>query len=360
MRNILVINPGSTSTKVAVFVDGEEQAASTAVHSPEELAAFASVADQARMREERVRAFVGEQGISLGALDAVVARGGLLRPIAGGLYGVNESMLADLRTARYGEHASNLGAMIAHSIAAEAGCGAFVADPVVVDEMEDVARISGLPWIVRRSIFHALNQKSVASRVAAEIGREYSECNFIVAHMGGGISVGAHRGGRVVDVNNALDGDGPFSPERSGGLPVKALADLCFEGQHAREEIGRMITGQGGLVAYRGTNRLDELRSLAGEGDAEAQLLCEALAYQISKEIAMHGATLSGEVDRIILTGGLAHDEVLVGSIRERVSFLAPVEVVPGEREMQALVESYLAAADGREQVKEYVNDEAV
>ena len=360
MRNILVINPGSTSTKVAAFADAEERAASTVVHTPEELSAFASIADQAGMREESVRTFLREQSIPLDSLDAVVARGGLLRPVPGGLYRVNESMLADLRTARYGEHASNLGAIIAHSLATAAGCGAYVADPVVVDEMEDVARISGLPGIARRSIFHALNQKSVARQVAAEIGREYSECNLIVAHMGGGISVGVHQGGRVIDVNNALNGDGPFSPERAGGLPVGDVVDLCFSGRQTKEQVDRMITGQGGLVAYRGTNRLDELRSWAEGGDEGAQLLYEALAYQIAKEIAMHGATLRGEVDRIILTGGLAHDDALVGRIRERVSFLAPVAVVPGEREMQALAESYLAAAVGREQVKEYLNDEAV
>lgn len=354
MRRLLIINPGSTSTKVALYEDEREASSATIEHPAAELAAYRRIADQTGFRLAGIRRFLAEQGCDLRTLAAVVGRGGLLRPIAGGTYRVDAGMLADLAAARYGEHASNLGAILAHGLATEAGCRACIVDPVVVDELEDVARISGLPGIPRRSIFHALNQKSVAREVAARLGRSYADCRFIVAHLGGGISVGAHAGGRVIDVNNALDGDGPFSPERSGGLPAGQLADLCFSGHHTLAEVRRMITGQGGLVAYRGSNRFAEVSAAARAGDVQAALLCAALAYQVGQEIAKHGATLAGKVDRIILTGGMAHDPDLVGRIRGHVAFLAPVEVVPGEREMLSLARGFLAVAEGREPELEY------
>jgi butyrate kinase len=351
VRRLLLINPGSTSTKVALYEDQHEVEAASIEHPSSELAAFPCIAAQAGFRLACIEIFLAGRGAGLAA---VVGRGGLLKPISGGTYRVNAAMLADLAAARLGEHASNLGAILAHGLAEAAGCAAYIVDPVVVDELDEVARISGIPEITRRSIFHALNQKSVARETAERLGRPYAACRFIVAHLGGGISVGAHTGGRVVDVNNALDGDGPFSPERSGGLPAGQLAELCFSGRLSLAAVKKRITGQGGLVAYRGSNRFAELAAAARAGDAQAELLCAALAYQVAQEIAKHGATLEGRVDRIILTGGMAHDADLVERIRRRVGFLAPVEVVPGEREMLSLARGYLAVADGREPALEY------
>jgi butyrate kinase len=310
--------------------------------------------DQKNHRLQVIRSFLRNRRVNAADLDAVVGRGGLLKPVAGGPYTVNRAMLHDLQTGRYGEHASNLGGVLAWHIAQEAGCRAFIADPVVVDELNELARLSGLPEIRRRSIFHALNQKAAAREVAKKIGKKYTACRFIVAHLGGGISVGAHDRGRVVDVNNALDGDGPFAPERSGGLPAGQLAELCFSGRYSLADIKRKIAGHGGLVAYRGSNSLAGLKAAMTTGRPMARLLYRAMAYQVSKEIAMHGATLKGQVDRIILTGGMARDRSFVGEIKKRVGFLAPVVVVPGEREMAALANSVLAVLQGREKAKNY------
>lgn len=354
MYRILAINPGSTSTKVSYF-EAEDEIASEAVsHSAAVLKGVASLSGQCVFRLEGIRSFLAKYQIDLKEIDAVAARGGLLKPIHGGVYRVNALMLADLGSGRYGEHPSNLGAIMAHQLAVESCCGAFIVDPVVVDELEDIARVTGLPEIKRVSIFHALNQKSVAREVARKLGRKYEGCNFIVAHLGGGISVGAHRQGRVVDVNNALNGDGPIAPERAGTLPAFSLAELCFSGKYTLEQIKRKITGEGGLVAYKGTNSFGDLMALVDSGDAEASLLYRAMAYGISKQIAMHGATFAGKVDRIILTGGIAHNGDFVGLIRERVEYLAPVEVIPGEREMLSLVRGVAAALDGSAEVREY------
>jgi len=354
MQQILAINPGSTSTKLALVRDGEICAEEVLPHAAEELARFPRVADQAPMRLACVHEFLLRHGVPPAALAAVVARGGLLRPMPSGVYRVGPTMLADLRAARYGEHASNLGALLAQAIADAATCPAYIVDPVVVDEMDPVARLSGLPGIERRSIFHALNHKSAAREVAARLGKPYEACRFIVAHLGGGISVGAHAEGRVIDVNNALDGDGPFAPERAGGLPAGQLASLCFDGSVAHDEIRKRLTGRGGLVAYCGTNRLDEVRQAAAAGNAVAAQAYEAMAYQVSQEIAKHGATLAGRVDRIVLTGGMARDTAFVERIAARVRYLAPVEVVPGEREMISLARGCLAVLAGTEVAREY------
>ncbi len=351
---ILAINPGSTSTKLSLF-QGEQEVGSVQLpHAVEDLRGFARIMDQLPLRARAVEAFLAERGEEAAHLDAAVGRGGLLRPLESGVYAVDEAMLCDLESARYGEHASNLGAPLAWNVASRAGCPAFIADPVVVDEMDDVARLSGMPEIERRSVFHALNQKSAAREVAARLGRPYEECRFIVAHLGGGISVGAHAGGRVVDVNNALDGDGPFAPERSGGVPIGALVDLLESGRARFGELRSRIVGRGGLVAYCGTNSLKEAQEAADRGDRRACLAIEAMAYQVAKEVAMHGATLAGRVDRIILTGGMARDERFVRRIAERVSFLAPVEVVPGEREMLSLARNCLAVLTGAMQPHRY------
>lgn len=359
---ILALNPGSTSTKVALFecdapaCGGVREAWSdTQRYDADVLGRFAGVMEQEEFRLSEIRRCLEERDAHPSRLDAVVGRGGLLKPIESGTYEVNEEMLADLRSCRWGAHASNLGAPLAVRLAAEGGdIAAFIVDPVVVDEMMPLARLSGLPEIERRSIFHALNQKAVARRVAAELGRPYDECNLVVAHMGGGISVGAHEKGRVVDVNNALDGDGPFSPERAGSLPVGGLIKMAFSGDHEQVAMLKMLTGKGGLVAHLGTNDLREVVRRMDAGDERARLLFEAMAYRIAKEIGACAATLGGEVDAIVLTGGLAYNERFTGLIRERVEFVSEVKVYPGEDEMLALAEGAYRVLSGSEQARRY------
>jgi len=351
---ILAVNPGSTSTKVSLFLDSEEIHAESIHHGVEELAAYRRILDQAPFRESTVRSFLLQNAIDPASLSAVIGRGGLMRPIESGVYAVNDAMIEDLTSARFGEHASNLGAIIAARIAADAGCPAYIADPVVVDELEEAARLSGIPEIERRSIFHALNQKSAAREAARRRNSRYEELNMIVAHLGGGVSVGAHRGGRVVDVNNALDGDGPLAPERSGGLPAGQLVELALSGSMTPADLKKRITGRGGLVAYCGTNDLSEIERRMDAGDTRARAAFEAMIYQISKEIATHGATLSGKVDLIVLTGGMAWNKRLVEGILRRVSFLAPAEIIPGEREMISLAEAARSALCGDAVVRSY------
>ena len=364
---ILVLNPGSTSTKISLY-DGEaETFAQTLRHSADELAAYDTITDQAPMRRAAIDTFLSDHSIT--TLDAVVARGGLLRPVTGGVYQVDEAMVCDLRSAKYGAHASNLGAVLACDLALAQGCPAYIADPVVVDELDDVARISGIPQIDRRSIFHALNQKSAAREVCRAIGTTYEAANLIVAHLGGGISVGAHAHGRVVDVNNALDGDGPFSPERAGTLPAGQLAELVAQGDYELSAIKRLLTGGGGIVAHLGTNDVASLVTVAGwQADTafnetpqdssidprKADLILRAMCYQIAKAIAQYGATLSGKVDAIVLTGGIAHNQQIVDAIAERVSFLGPVHVIPGEREMVSLAAAASGALDGSRKILRY------
>ncbi|SHJ66256.1 butyrate kinase [Anaerobranca californiensis DSM 14826] len=351
---ILTINPGSTSTKIAVFENDNPLFEETLRHSAEELVVFKTIIDQYEFRKNVILKTLDEQGINLNKLSAVVGRGGLLAPMPGGTYEVNEKMLEDLRKGLQGQHASNLGGIIAYEIAEQFNIPAYIVDPVVVDEMEDIARISGMPEIQRKSIFHALNQKAVARRAANDLQGSYGDFNFIVAHLGGGISVGAHRKGKVVDVNNALDGEGPFSPERSGGLPVGDLVKLCFSNQFTQGEIMKKIVGKGGLVAYLNTNDGREVRKMIENGDKYAELVYQAMAYQVAKEIGSCAAVLKGEVDAIILTGGLAYDQVLVGWIKERVNFISDVLVYPGEDEMLALAEGGLRVLTGEEKPKIY------
>ncbi|MCL2609476.1 MAG: butyrate kinase [Treponema sp.] len=350
--DILAINPGSTSTKIAVFRDEKPIFEKTLRHTMEELAGFASIADQYAFRKGVLEAALAEAGIEPASLDAVVGRGGLLKPIPGGTYRVGEAMLADLRRSPLGEHASNLGGLIAYELASGAGIPAFIVDPVVVDELEPISRFSGHPEIPRRSIFHALNQKAIARRHCAEVGTGYFEATLIVAHLGGGISVGLHRNGRVVDVNNALDGEGPFSPERSGGLPSGDLARLCYGGK-SHAEIKRMITGNGGFAAYRNSTDMIDLERQA-ETDAELRLLFDAMAYQVAKEIAGVSVAAAGQVQAILRTGGLAHSKIVTGAIAERVRFVAPVHVYPGEDELLALVQGALRVLRGEEEAREY------
>lgn len=351
---ILVVNPGSTSTKIAVFENGREAAQVSMAHAASDLAPFRRVAGQAGFRLALIRRWLRVHGWAAQRWDAVIGRGGLLAPIPGGVYRVNARMRAHLRAGRYGEHASNLGGLLAHQLARAAGCPAYIADPVVVDELEPTARMTGLPGLERKSIFHALNHKSVAREVARSLGKPYARCRLIVAHMGGGISVGAHRRGRIVDVNNALDGDGPLAPERAGTLPAGQLVDLCFKGRFGRADLRRILAGGGGLVAYRGSNQFSDLMRARRAGDPQARLLFETLACRVAQQIALHGATLRGRVDAIVLTGGLAFERALVRAITARVRFLAPVTIIPGERELESLARAALSAARGRAPVREY------
>ncbi len=351
---ILVINPGSTSTKIGVYEDEKQVLDETLRHSSEEIAQYSSIYGQFEFRKDVILDVLREKNISINTLNAVVGRGGLLKPIEGGTYSVNESMLKDLKVVILGQHASNLGGIIANEIAKDLNIPSFIVDPVVVDEMEEIARISGIPEIERVSIFHALNQKAVAKRYANEVNKKYEDINVIVAHMGGGISVGAHKSGRVVDVNNALDGEGPFSPERSGGLPVGDLVKLCFSGKYTHDEIKKMINGKGGFVAHYNTN---DARTVAGamrDGDKKAEILLKAMAYQIAKEIGKCAAVLSGKVEAIILTGGIAYGKEIVDLIKERVEFIAQVVVYPGEDELLALAQGGLRVLKGEEIAKEY------
>ncbi len=354
MGPILAINPGSTSTKVAVF-DGEEAAfVETVAHRAADLAAYARIADQYPLRRDAVLLCLARHGLEPTALAAVVGRGGLLRPVPGGTYRVNARMLEELRAPAPREHASNLGAIVANEIASAAGIPAFIVDPVCVDEFEPLARISGLPEVERRSLSHALNLKATAKRAAADLGRPYEELDLIVVHMGGGISVSPHRHGRMIDVNQALDGTGPFSPDRAGGLPVGDVMRLSYSGRYTYEELFRRLTTQGGLVAHLETNDALEVERRIAEGDAHARLIYEAMAYQIAKEIGSMATVLRGRVDAIVLTGGLAHSEMLRGWLRERVGWIAPLMVYPGQDEMRAMAQGALRALEGREPALEY------
>ena len=351
---ILVINPGSTSTKVALFSNEQLLFDKKIEHSSEELSVFHKIIDQYEFRLGIILNFLKGKGIDHSALDAVVGRGGLLKPIASGTYRVNEKMLEDLHKGVSGEHASNLGGVLAHGIAEKLYIPSYIIDPVVIDEMKPVARISGIPEIPRISILHTLNQKAVARKAALDLGKNYKKVNFVVAHLGGGISVGIHCKGNIIDVNNALNGEGPFTPERSGGLPVGALVNLCFSGKFTKEEILKKIKGKGGLVAYLNTNDVREVIIRIEQGDKKAKLILEAMAYQVAKEIGAAATVLKGQIDAIILTGGIAYANEFVNMIRDRVSFISLVMVYPGEEEMLALCEGALRVLKGEEVAKIY------
>jgi butyrate kinase len=352
---ILAINPGSTSTKFSLFEEENLVFEFTLRHSLEELSGFKEITDQFHFRKKLIMDLLSERKTDFAEIKAVVGRGGLLKPIESGVYAVNEKMKQDLSSGKYGKHASNLGALIAGDIADSLpGSQAFIVDPVVVDELQPLARFSGLPSIKRRSVFHALNQKAVGRMYAASLKKKYEDLSLVIAHMGGGISVGAHHKGRVIDVNNALDGDGPFSPERSGGLPSGQLTDLCFSGKFTRDQVRAMITGKGGMVAYLGTNSFLEARQRASAGDDEAKMVINAISYQVAKEIGAMAVVLHGKVDAIILTGGLAYDDENVSIITAMVKSIAPVVIYPGEDEMKALAFSAMLAIEGKIDVKSY------
>lgn len=354
-RRILAINPGSTSTKIAVFQGTESIFLKNIKHSNEELAQFNNISEQFQFRKDIILQELVNADIKIDLIEAIVGRGGLVKPIESGVYDVNERLKEDLRVGILGEHASNLGGLIADDIAQSLpNAKAYIADPVVVDEMIDVARVSGHPKFERLSIFHALNQKAIARTFAKTIDKKYEEINVIVAHLGGGISVGAHKLGKVIDVNNALDGEGPFSPERSGTLPAGALAKLCFNGELSLDDLKKMIKGEGGLVAHLGTNDAYDIEIRAKEGDQKAKLIQDAMSYQVAKSIGAMATVLKGKVDGILLTGGIAYNPFLVDYVKEMVSFIAPIQVYPGEDEMKALAMNGYMVLKGDLVAKEY------
>ena len=350
---VLAINPGSTSTKVALYDEERPLLDLTLRHSTEELAEYPNVLDQLDWRRGLILSALREKEFKLQYLSAVIGRGGLIRPIPAGVYEVNSRMRYDLRNARM-KHACNLGGLLAAQIAHMAKVKAYIADPPVVDEMDDAARITGMPMCRRKSIFHALNQKATARLHCSRTGLTYEQTNLIVAHMGGGISVAAHRRGRIVDVNNALDGDGPFAPDRAGSIPASERIKACFSGKYTREELKKFVSSKGGLVAYLGTNSVIQVMERIDRGDQRARKVLEAMCYNIAKQIGAMAATLEGDVQGILLTGGIAYNEPVVEYIRRHCGFIAPVTVYPGENELEALMRNALAVLRGEVVPKVY------
>jgi butyrate kinase len=349
----LAIDPGSTSTKVAVdwnckFIAGHFD------HPRERLDGFSRISDQKTFRYDLIMEWLEREGLLDLSFKAVIGRGGLIRPVPGGVYGVNAAMIRDLTQGVNGQHASNLGGLLAHEFSLKFNCPAFIADPVVVDEMEPMAKLTGLDGLERKSIFHALNQKAVARKVAGQLGRAYEELNLIVAHLGGGISVGAHRKGRVVDVNDALSGDGPYAPERTGSLPVSGIAQLIRSGIYTSDTLVKTASGKGGVVSYLGTSDIRAIEKKVREGDKKAELVLSGMIYQIAKEIGSLSAVLCGNIDAIVITGGLAHSKTITYGLMERIGFLAPVMIEPGEQELKALVDAARRVCENKETIKFY------
>ncbi|WP_423126827.1 butyrate kinase [Gaoshiqia sp. Z1-71] len=352
---ILAINPGSTSTKFAVYFNEECKLSKVLRHSIDELSSYQTVLQQFDFRKGMIIDALMEEGFEVDRIKHIIGRGGLTYPLESGVYLVDNLMLGHAREGVYGQHASNLGPLIADYIANQIpGAKAYIADPVVTDELDEIARITGHPIFKKRSIFHALNQKATARAHALKVGTPYEQLRLIVVHLGGGISVGAHLQGRVVDVNNALDGDGPFSPERSGSLPVGQVIDLCFDPRWSKEEIRRMVVGEGGYVAYLGTNNAQEVEQRAADGDQQARMIQDALGYQVAKAIGEMAVVLDGQADGILLTGGMAHNKYLVEYIRKKTAFIAPMYVYPGEDELEALAMNALMVARGETPAKKY------
>lgn len=349
---ILVINPGSTSTKLAVYEDSIQVWRESIYHSAEELAPFHHINEQYEYRKKHVYTALEKAGISL-HFDAIIARGGLLKPIPGGVYRINEHIKHDLWHADM-EHASNLAALIADDIASHSGCPSFIADPVVTDELRDIARLTGIPEIPRISIFHALNSRAVSRQYAARIGQRYEDLNLIVVHLGGGISVSSHRHGKVVDVNNALNGEGPFSPERAGTIPARQLVDLCFSGKYKYEEIRKMLNGKGGLLAHLGTTDVATIVRWAHAGNAKHKLVLDAMLYTVAKQVGAMHVALECETDAIILTGGIAHSRYCTDKLCKWINKLAQVVIMPGEDEMGALAMNALGVLRGELPLQEY------
>ncbi len=350
---ILVINPGSTSTKIAVYDDEQPILLRNIRHSVEELSKFDCIADQRLFRRDLVINELEKLNMTL-RFDAIIGRGGLAKPVAGGVYEVNEQMCYDMYHSKR-QHVSNLGCIIAYELSIRIpGCRAYIADPVVVDEMDEFAKISGSPLMPRIPIWHALNQRAIGRRFARENGKRYEELNLIICHLGGGISIAAHRHGRAVDANNGLDGEGPFSPERAGSLPPADLIRLCYSGKYTEEQLLKRSSGQAGLAAHLGTTDVKAIIRRIEDGDKHAELLINAMIYQTAKCIAAESAVLCGDIDAILVTGGMAHADYVTSRLRKRISFLAPVHIYPGEDEMEALALNALAVLRGQREAQIY------
>jgi len=352
---ILAINPGSTSTKMAVYEDKQPILVRNIPHSAEELDSFETIIEQHEFRRKLILDELHRSNIPLN-FAGVIGRGGLVKPIDGGVYEINDQMLDDtLHGCVMHNHACNLGCLIAHEIASQIhNCRAFIVDPGVVDELSPPARISGSPLMPRICIWHALNQRAIARRYAQEIGKTYEELNLIICHLGGGISIAAHKHGKAIDANNALDGEGPFSPERAGSLPAADLIKLCFHGKFTEKELLKLIVGKAGLTAHLGTNNLVEILNKISGGDQHARLIVDAMIYHTAKAIAAESAVLCGQIDAILLTGGMAHSKYIVDGLKQRLNFLAPIHIYPGEDEMEALALNALAVLQGQQEIKTY------
>ncbi|EOS28199.1 MAG: butyrate kinase [Kineothrix sp.] len=350
----LIINPGSTSTKIGVFEDETLLFEETLRHSTEEIAQYASIVDQKDFRKNIILDLMKEKDFDMNSLDVIVGRGGMLKPVAGGTYPVTDDLLEDLKVGVQGQHASNLGGILAKEIGDSIGAPSYIVDPVVVDELMPIARYSGVPEFPRASIFHALNQKAVAKRYANEKGVSYDSLNLIVVHMGGGVSVGAHEKGKVVDVFNAVDGDGAFSPERAGGVPTGALVKMCFSGKYTEKEVYKKLVGNGGFNAYLNTNDMRDVDKMVDDGDEKAAEIREAFILQVAKDIGSMACVLKGKVDQIIMTGGIAYDKAVTEGLKERAAFIAPVTVYPGEDELLALAQGAIRVMTGKEEAMVY------
>ena len=350
----LIINPGSTSTKIGVFEDETLLFEETLRHSTEEIAQYASIVDQKDFRKQIILDLLAKKNFDINSLQVIVGRGGMLKPIPGGTYAVSDELLEDLKIGKQGQHASNLGGILAREIGDSIGVPSYIVDPVVVDELMPIARYSGVPELPRTSVFHALNQKAVAKRYAKEKGVSYDSLNLIVVHMGGGVSVGAHEKGRVIDVFTALDGDGAFSPERAGAVPSGALIKMCFSGEYTEKEVYKKIVGNGGFNAYLGTNDMRDVAKMIADGDAHADEVREAFILQVCKNIGSMACVLKGKVDRIIVTGGIAYNKEVVDKMEERAGFIAPFTVYPGEDELLALAQGALRVLNGEEKAMKY------
>ena len=352
MYRILAVNPGSTSTKISVSDDESLIFEATINHSREELKKYRRISDQYEMRKDLVVEEVRRHGLEV-KFDAIIGRGGLSKPVKSGVFRVNDQMVEDQRKALH-QHACDLGCIIAHEIAGEVGCPSFVADPGVVDELAPEAKISGSPLLPRYCIWHALNQKAIARRHAKAQGKRYEDMNLIICHLGGGISIAAHERGLAIDANNALDGEGPFSPERAGSLPAADLIRLCFSGRYTQDQLIKRVSGEAGIIAHLGTNDMIEVERWIEHCDKHAELILNAMIWNVAKCIAAEGAVLKGKVDAILLTGGLARSEYITDRVRERVEFIAPVYIYPGQDEMKALTENALAVLRGERKAMDY------
>ena len=335
--NILTINPGSTSTKIALFKDNELEFEQVLRHPAEELNQFSKLIDQYEYRKEKIINFLEEKNITLKDLDTISCRGGFIGPILSGTYTINDSLFTRLSTDVV--HASNLAGIIGYNLSKELGIPSYITDPVTVDEMAPIAKVTGIPGIERKSKFHALNQKAIARRAAKQLNRRYDESNFIVIHIGGGISIGAHEKGKVIDVNNVIDGDGPMAPTRAGSIPVEAVIDLCFSGKYTRTELKEYVSQRAGLTDYLGTSDVRDVQEMMEQGNEQAKMLYEAMAYQICKNVGEMATVLKGKIDAIVVTGGVAYSKQFIRLLKERIDFLGEVIVIPGEEEMLALAE---------------------